>query len=77
MSAEEVLDLGEKSFGEAASILFDLCDNMPRDVAVSFCFFLGGGGQQQQFVIVLGVGGVPKVSVATPELGTREQQQHR
>ena len=36
----EVLDLCEQTSGEAASVLFDFCDNMPRDVAagLSFCF---------------------------------------
>ena len=28
----EVLYLCDKSSGEAASVLFDFCDNMPRDV---------------------------------------------
>ena len=34
----EVLDLCEKSSAEAASVLFDVCDNMPWDVPADFLF---------------------------------------
>ena len=34
-----VLDICEKSSGEAASVLFDFCDNMPRDVVAGLLFW--------------------------------------
>ena len=34
----EVLDFCEKTSGEAAQVLFDFCDSMPRDVVAGLLF---------------------------------------